>query len=177
MREYNRQELNLALEPYKSGATNNYPALLAIQKRLPEMVKENYNETLALVVVALTKAFESMNLSRPMNGAQIVELADTILDSANEDFLALEDVVLFLQGLTRGKYGKLYESMDIPKFMDFFEVYREERHRALVKHREDEYIRTKEGHEERSVDQKDEHREALGEYLKEMYNGQVRQTD
>lgn len=96
-----------------------------------------------MIVVALTKAFESMNLSRPMNDEQVIELAETIIESSNEDFLALEDVVLFLQGLTRGKYGALYESMDIPKFMLLFEKYRQDRHEALMEYRDEQHIQNK----------------------------------
>lgn len=107
------------------------------------MAKRDFESTLAMIVVALTKAFESMNLSRPMNDEQVIELAETIIESSNEDFLALEDVVLFLQGLTRGKYGALYESMDIPKFMLLFEKYRQERHEALMEYRDEQHIQNK----------------------------------
>ena len=123
--KYNRTEVNNALQPFKNGSEYNYPALLKIQDRLPQMAKRNFSETLAMVVIAISKAFEAMNLARPMNSDQIVELAETVLDSSTEDFLALEDVVLFLQGLVRGKYGPLYESMDIPKFMEKFSRKRE----------------------------------------------------
>jgi hypothetical protein len=99
--------------------------------RLPEIYKSAPAEIEAAVVTSLTTAFESMNLVRPMNASQIFELCDAILESSSEDYLSLEDVLLFLQGLVRGKYGALYESMDIPKFMEKFEVYREERHQAL----------------------------------------------
>lgn len=138
------------------------------------MVKRNFGETLALIVVALTKAFEAMNLNRPMNDEQIVELAETILDSSNEDLLALEDVVLFLQGLTRGKYGPLYEAMDIPKFMEKFEVYRNERHVALLRVREEQHANFKAmGDTERISDsdsqEKDLTRLAVGNYLREKY--------
>jgi hypothetical protein len=116
---------------------------MKVYERLPGMAKRDYKGTVALLVVALTKAFEAMNLSRPMNADQIIELAETILDSSGEDFLALEDVVLFLQGLTRGKYGLLYESLDIPKFMLLFEKYREERYQALQNFRDEQHSQNK----------------------------------
>lgn len=136
----NRHELNLCLKKFKEGSSINYPAVLSIHKRLPAMAKENPEETLGIVVVSLTMAFETMNLSRPMNDAQVVELAETIIDSSEEDYLSPEDVLLFLQGLVRGKYGSLYESMDIPKFMEKFEIYRSERHIALIEHRREQHI-------------------------------------
>ena len=138
-----RQGVNRMLTVYRIGSGFNFPALLSLPERLPAMFKREPKETAATIVVALTGAFETMNLSRPMNSAQIVELAETILDSSTEDYLALEDVLLFLQGLTRGKYGPLYESMDIPKFMQLFEVYREERHQQYQSIKEESHIQNK----------------------------------
>jgi hypothetical protein len=45
--------------------------------------------------------------------------------------------MLFLQKLTRGEYGTMYESMDIPKFMEKFELYREERFQSMQNIREE----------------------------------------
>lgn len=132
-----------SLKPYKTRGLNNYPALLSINERLPDLYKTDPQQVSGAITVALAMAFESMNLSRPMNEDQILDLVETIIDSSEEDRLALEDVVLFLQGLTRGKYGALYESMDIPKFMEKFEIYREERHQALMNHRYESHVRNK----------------------------------
>lgn len=91
----------------------------------------------AVVLVALETAMASMNLVRPMNAHQMLDLVEAILESSTEDNLSLEDLMLFLQKLIRGEYGPLYESMDIPKFMDHFEKYREERHRAWKNHQDE----------------------------------------
>jgi hypothetical protein len=139
----NRQEISQTLRRFKEGSGYDFPAILSIPERLPAMVKKDPEGTLALVIIGLTMAFEAMNLSRPMNDAQIVELAETILDSSEEDYLALEDVLLFLQGLTRGKYGALYESMDIPKFMEKFEIYRTERHQQYFALKEEKHSQNK----------------------------------
>lgn len=173
--KYNRTEVNNALQPFKNGSEYNYPALLKIQERLPQMAKRNFSETLAMVVIAISKAFEAMNLARPMNSDQVVELAETVLDSSTEDFLALEDVVLFLQGLVRGKYGPLYESMDIPKFMEKFEQYREARYQALQNIRQEQHANFKAmGDSNRSFndnDQKDLDHKANLEYILNKFNG------
>ena len=136
----NKQAVNQIVKAYKlqDGAAN-FPALFTVptSQRLPAMAKENYEQTISVVTVGLTVAFESMNLIRPMSNGQIIDLADAIIDSSSEDNLSLEDIVLFLQGLTRGKYGVLYESMDIPKFMEKLEQYREERHTAIINLREE----------------------------------------
>jgi hypothetical protein len=130
----NKQGINLTLRAFKlHNGVINFPALFEIrsESRLPYLAQNSINDILPLIATALTLAFETMNLARPMTNAQVLDLAETILESSNEDNLALEDLMLFLQKLTRGEYGKLYESMDIPKFMQFFEMYREERYQAL----------------------------------------------
>jgi len=127
----NKHDINKCLRQYKQpNGVIYFPALFAIpsEQRLPALP---VNDVLPMLVVGLTLAFETMNLARGMNDNQVIDLAEIILESSSEDNLSLEDVVLFLQQLTTGKYGKLYESMDIPKFMDLFEKYREERWQAI----------------------------------------------
>lgn len=130
----NKKEIMFALKEFKhENGQVDFGLLFKIPSgnRLPQLAKADYQETFALVTGGLTLAFETMNLVRSINESQILELSDTILESASEDNLSLEDLMLFLQKLTRGEYGKLYESMDIPKFMEMFEIYREERFQAL----------------------------------------------
>lgn len=91
------------------------------------MFKTDPDGTSALVAAGLTLAIENMNLKRGLTASQLVDLSEEILDSSVDDKLAFEDLMLFLQGLTRGRYGELYESMDIPKFMNLFGKYRDER--------------------------------------------------
>lgn len=119
----------------------NFDAIFDIPRseRLPELAKSSPKEIATAITISLGVAFESMNLARPMSVNQILDLADTIIDSSIEDRLSLEDVLLFLQGLVRGKYGKLYDSIDIPKFMELFEVYRQERHKEFLNIREEQH--------------------------------------
>ena len=120
----------------------NYPAIFSIptDQRLAKMSENDFPGTLAIVTAGVTLAMESLNLKFPMNALQIVDLAEAIIDTAGEDNLSLEDLMLFLQNLTRGKYNPLYESMDVPKFMGKFEIYREERHQAMVEYRENKHL-------------------------------------
>jgi hypothetical protein len=142
MESGNRQEINLILKSYKhpSGSVN-FQALLQIPSncRLPEIAKVDYLKAASIVTAGITMAMESMNLNRPMTAAQIMDLSDAIIETCGEDNIALEDLMLFMQKLTRGEYGVLYESMDIPKFMEKFELYREERFQSLRSIREEEH--------------------------------------
>lgn len=136
----NKMDINLSLREFKeNNGAIKYDCLFAIpnDNRLPGLAKKDYKQIVGALTVGLTMAFETMNLSRPMKANQIIDLAEMIIESSHEDNLALEDVMLFLQRLTFGEYGKLYESMDIPKFMELFERYREERFQAIRQMRDE----------------------------------------
>ena len=177
----NKLGINLALRDYKQpNGVVYFPSLFSIksEERLPALFQTEPAKIASLVCVGLTMAFEGMNLARGLNGSQINDLAETILESSNEDNLALEDLMLFLQKLTRGEYGKLYESMDIPKFMEFFEKYREERFQALQD------LRYEQSSQHKALpindrlidmfgDDRNVHREALKDYLKTQTNERV----
>lgn len=142
----NKAQLQVVLRDFKTqGGSVNYPAIFSIpsEQRLAKMAENDFAGTLSLVTVGVTLALEQLNLKFPMNALQILDLSESILDTSGEDNLSLEDLMLFLQQLTRGKYSPLYESMDVPKFMEKFELYREERHRAMVQLRENKHLEFK----------------------------------
>lgn len=141
-----KQEINLALREYKgNGGVVKYDNVLSIpsDNRIVKLAEKDYSNTLMAISAALHLAFEGMNLKRGMTADQEIDLAEAIIDTSAEDYLALEDLLLFLQKLVRGEYGVLYESMDIPKFMDKFEIYRQERHENLIRIREERQIQFK----------------------------------
>lgn len=146
VRSGNKQQISQALKLFKNpNGSPNYLSLFSIPsaERLPVLAKNDYEGTLVLVVAGVTLAVEGMNLKRPMSGEQINDLAEELIDTSSEDNLSLEDVILFMQRLVRGQYGELYESMDIPKFMEKFEIYRQERHSEIIKIRENEHLQYK----------------------------------
>lgn len=143
MESKDKMEISLILRQYKLvNGSENFPAIFTIptSERIPMLAKKDFKKSVAVIIVGLTMAFESMNLKRPMNEIQILDLAEAIIDTSNEDNLSLEDLMLFLQNLTRGKYEGMYESMDIPKFMEKFEIYRQSRHEAIVLYRENKHL-------------------------------------
>jgi hypothetical protein len=146
VRKGNKQEINTLLRAYKApNGSPNFPALFDIPSscRLPELAKNNYDDTLDVVTAGLTLAIENMNLKRGLAPAQIMDLAEEIVDTANDDNLSFEDLILFLQGLTRGRYGELYESMDLPKFMNLFGKYRDERWEEGARLRDEKHLEYK----------------------------------
>jgi hypothetical protein len=92
---------------------------------------------LTSLVASLKSAFANINLRLGLNEDQVVELADQIIDSAHEDNLGLEDVLLFLGELLTGKAGKIYDRLDIPVFFELFESYRQARHEEMKDFRDE----------------------------------------
>ena len=77
-----------------------------------------------------------------MDGSLLNDIAEEVLNSAGEDNLSLEDLVLFLQGMVRGKYGVM-DSMSVSKFMKLFDDYRDERTQAIREFRMNEHLQFK----------------------------------
>ena len=127
-------QVSTILREYKTPqGVVKFDKVLAIpmEDRIPALAKKDFGNIVSIITAALTLAFEGMNLKRGMNAIQTLDLAEAVIDTAAEDNLALEDLMLFLQKLVRGEYGAMYESMDIPKFMTAFEEYREDRWKQL----------------------------------------------
>lgn len=146
MQQKSGGQVQTILRQYKTNTgAANYPALFSVptEQRLAKMAENDYGEAITIVTAGITMAMENLNLKTPMTPIQIVDLADAILDSSVEDNLALEDLVLFLQNLARGKYNPLYESMDVPKFMEKFDIYRQERYEAVLEYRENKHLEYK----------------------------------
>jgi hypothetical protein len=107
-----------------------------------------------------------------MNADQVMELSLQLIDSANEDQLAFEDIMLFLDGMIKAKYGKVYDRMDIPTFFEMLENYRDERHRQYVRFKDEQNAQFKSsGDQNRSSDdvtsEKEQFRNAMKSYMQE----------
>lgn len=139
--------VNLEVKKYKNenGSVNFLTVRnIPVARRITALAKHDLGETIKAIVVALTLAIETMNLSRSMQAFQIVDLAEVIVEEASTDNLSIEDVLLFLQRLTRGEYPGLYEGIDQAKILERFSLYRDERWDAFLKIRneqEDEFKR------------------------------------
>ncbi len=168
----NRTEMNLILRQYKDNGRINFPMVLSIpvKERIPTLAKKDFKRINMLVIGALTLAMESLNTKRRLNEIEILDLSETIIDSAGEDNLSFEDLMLFLQKLTRGEY-KVPAELDIPKFMEIFEIYREQRHQELQEYRYNQHLQYKSlGDAVRTTqpDMLSEHFASMGERMSQM---------
>ena len=175
--------LNLVLKNYKtSSGSVNFNMVLAIptKERIPQLVNsEGYKKVHKVLVAGVQLAMESLNLTNSLTASQIFDLADTLIDSANEDYLSLQDIILFLQKLTRGEMGALYSQMDMAKFMELFEIYREDRHQSLMTIREEQQVQHKSlGDPERWSETHDKEGErSMSEAMKEYMQMQFKNND
>lgn len=127
------QEVNLILRQFKNDAgLVKFESVLRIPRteRIPALAKIDFKRILMLTIGAVTMAMKSLNLKNGLNEIQILDLSEAIIDTANEDNLSFEDLMLFLQRLVRGGY-EIGETMNIAKFLKVFEIYREERWQEL----------------------------------------------
>jgi hypothetical protein len=132
--------MNLILRQFKSPAGGlDFPKLFDIPRteRITALAERDFSQINMVIIASLTLAFENLNLKRGLNEIQILNLSEAIIDSAMEDNLALEDLLLFLQAFVRGKYPMSYESLDIPKFMKALDIYREERWQSGISIRDE----------------------------------------
>lgn len=161
---------------YKEKGEPNHLAVIQnvpVAERLPALVKLYGPEKIAGVLnLAITRALNNFNLRIGMNPDQIAELSYSLIEEAEQDQLAIQDILLFLDGLPKFKYGKVYDRMDMPTFFEMLEVYREQRHQAYVNAKEESHAQFKAmGDSNRmSTDiDKEANRNAMNEYLKTQY--------
>lgn len=153
---------------------------ISLADRIPALAstQEGRFEVLIALTAALKSAFSNINLRVGLNEDQMIELADAIIDQSCEDFLAIEDVLLFLQKLLTGKTGKIYDRMDIPTFFELFESYRQERHVAMLRVREEQQAQYKSlGNPEKWSETHDKEseqsmHEAMKEYMQMQYKNE-----
>ena len=152
-------------EPNHLAVMQNIPK----DQRLPQIAKMYGTDKIATVLgKQITKTLLNFNLRVGMNSEQIYDLSLALIETAEEDNLAVEDIMLFLDGLPKFKYGKVYDRMDMPTFFEMLEVYREQRHQAFINAREEQHAQFKSmGDSNRmSTDtDKEANRNAMKQYL------------
>lgn len=142
------------LSTFKERGVVAFKKILSIpsSERIPSLAKNEQTryELLIAITASLKSAFSNMNLKMGMNEDQVIELAECIIDQSEEDNLALEDVLIFLQKMLLGdtisddkKEGRIFDRMDIPKFFEIFETYRQSRHEEILAIRDEENIQFK----------------------------------
>jgi len=181
----NKMAVNAYLSAFKERGIVSFQKVLSVPaaERIPALCKtqEGRGDVLIALTASLKSAFNNINLRVGLNEDQLIDLADAIIDQSSEDNLSLEDVLLFLQKLLIGDAGKIYDRMDIPTFFELFESYRQDRHEAVVRIREEQQSQHKAfGNPERWSETRDKETEtsmgdAMKEYMQMQYKNQNEQ--
>jgi len=133
----------MALSTFREKGIVKYEKSLSVpmDQRIPELAKTPQGRQKVSIAIAasMLSAFQHIDSAR-MSAATIKETAEGIIDSSHEDQLAIEDVLLFLKDMLMGKYGKISGALDMPRFFEIFERYREERYQILKKIRWEEHL-------------------------------------
>src|SRR5574343_394373 len=105
------------------NGNTNYFQLIRIpsNERIPALAKTNRKEVHQIIAAQIEYSMKFFNLPNGLSLEQIFLLADTIIDDAESDNLSIQDVFLFLQKLSHGKMGTIYNRLDIPALMELFE--------------------------------------------------------
>jgi len=144
--------------------------LVPVSERIPAL-KEIYgtDKIAAVLSKQITRTLNNFNLRVGMTPEQVADLSYAILDEAESDQLAIQDILLFLDGLPKFKYGKVYDRMDMPTFFEMLEKYREERHQAYINGKEEAHAQFKAMGDSNRTSQdidKEANRNAMANYLK-----------
>lgn len=157
---------------FKEKGEPNHLAVMSLvpkSERLPALASLYGTDKIAAVLSkAITKALNKFNLRVGMNAEQVADLAYALIDDAESDNLAIQDVMLFLDGFAMYKYGKVYDRMDMPTFFEMLEVYREKRHQEFVRYKEEQDSQYKAyGDTNRMSNEvdKDQMRDAMKQYM------------
>ncbi|HYH14229.1 MAG TPA: hypothetical protein VD794_03355 [Flavisolibacter sp.] len=139
---------NLVSQQYQKDNAVRYDALLAIpfEDRIPGLIQKYGNKTMhKLLVMTLREFIASLGFPRykQPSDTQVSVLACEIMLSSYEDYLGLEDVILFLQRAKAGHYGAIKTLINTTAIMQLLERYRQARHQAYLKLKEQREIELK----------------------------------
>ena len=144
--------------------------LVPVSERLPALATMYGKDKIAAVLSkSITRALNNFNLRVGMNPEQVADLSYAIIDEADQDQLAIQDILLFLDGMPRFKYGKVYDRMDMPTFFEMLDKYRDERHLAYMNGKDEAHAQYKAMGDSNRTSQdtdKEANRNAMQQYLR-----------
>lgn len=153
-------------------------------ERIPALINQpdGFARVSTALAASLKSAMDNINLRVGLTEDQIIEISCLIIEQSSEDNLSLEDVLLFLQELLLGKMGKIYDRLDVPTFFELFETYRQSRHMALIRAREDQHVQNKaltgrdRSSEELDHNERGLFRSAMNDYLRQTFKNEPENT-
>jgi hypothetical protein len=129
---------NLVNQQYQTGHEPRFDNLLSIpfEDRIPGLIERYGKKTMHHLLVMVLKEFVAslgMPAYKRPTDTRISVLACDIMLSSYEDYLSLEDVILFLQRAKAGFYGPIKTLVNTSLLLPLLDKYRQDRHQAYVK--------------------------------------------
>lgn len=148
---------NLVVQQYGPNGEVKWNALLSIPltERIPGLIHSYGKKTAHKLLVMILKEFTNalpLTKIKKMTDTRIAIAACEVMLTAFEDQLSLEDVILFLQKAKTGHYGVIKNMSHPAQLLTLLEPYRQARHEAYQKLKEEKDRQYKQlGEEERTA--------------------------
>jgi hypothetical protein len=132
---------HLALQQFQQGNEINFDHLLSIplNDRIPGLINEYGRKRIHQMLYMMVKQF-NLSLALPrakkLTETKMSIAACEFLLLAEEDHLALEDIIVFLERMKAGVYGPIKLMTSHYILIERFEKYRQARHEAYLKIKE-----------------------------------------
>ena len=130
-----------AIRTMDDAIANDCPSLVKIEQKL---VKAGYGEKALeqILQYMIAKTVKAFNISRNMEPEQIIDLSTQIRNDFY--FLKLSEIFFVFKEARSGKMGKIYERLDEPTIMQWFNDYTEQRinkfeEKSLIEHHKNTY--------------------------------------
>jgi hypothetical protein len=144
---------------------------IPLESRIPNLTHVyTFDRVHEVMVILLTQFNNALNLIRPMSGQQIVDCANDLVFTTEEDQLSIEDFVLFFKGAIEGKYGRILDRMDQQTVFALLEEYREERRRQFLRIKEERHIAYKSMGPSEKTNQRDEIADKMSSLMGKLGN-------
>jgi len=133
---------SLVVQQYQQKDRVLFDRLLAIplEDRIPGLIEKYGKKTVHQLLLMVLKEFCAavpLPLYKKPTETRLSVAACEIMLSAEEDFLSLEDIMIFLQNAKAGTYGPIKTLVTTTVLLQMLEEYRQQRHTAYLQLKEE----------------------------------------
>lgn len=133
---------NLVMQQYQQEEEVKFDALLSIPlpERIPGLMEAYGKKTMHKLLLMILKEFSAslpLPKAKKLSDTKLSMLACELMLSSFEDYLSLEDVIIFLQRAKAGMYGVFKNFTQPAMLLDKMEAYRQARHEVYMQKKEE----------------------------------------
>lgn len=163
------------LASYQPGGQADHRALIQLPagQRIAVLAQDETSRREIFAAVTGYAAKCMAMLRQPPPETVVDRFTLEVLQTAGEDGLVMEDVLIFLDQLVTGKRGTIYGGLDLPTMLEKFEEYRQEKYKARqdMRYERDANLKASGDPARTSQDvDRQAHHAALADHLKNLYS-------